>query len=86
MRFIPLIEMKPNEEGAISCLNCGDRCCQRLCDMGLTKGTKITLLRMAPIGGPVEVSVRGTNLVIGRGMASKVYVEVEEDGKVDKLI
>ena len=45
--------------------------------MGLTKGTEIKLLRMAPYG-PVEINVRGTNLVIGRGMASKIYVEVEE--------
>jgi len=69
--------MKPEETGIISCLNCGDNCCHRLCDMGLTKGTEVKLLRMAP-WGPVEISVRGTNLVIGRGMASKVYVEVEE--------
>jgi len=78
MRFIPLTEMKANEVGTISCLNCGDTCCQRLCDMGLTKGTEIKLLRMAPYG-PVEVCVRETNLVIGRGMASKIYVEVEEN-------
>jgi len=78
MRFIPLTEMKANETGIISCLNCGDCCCQRLCDLGLTKGTEIKLLRMAPLYGPIELYVRGTNLIIGRGMASKIYVEVEE--------
>jgi Fe2+ transport system protein FeoA len=46
--------------------------------MGLTKGTEVKMLRTAPIGGPVEISVRGANLVIGRGMASKIYVEVKE--------
>ena len=73
-----LTEMKQNEIGTIACLNCGECCCQRLCDLGLTKGTEIKLLRMAPIHGPVEIEVRGTRLVIGRGMASKVFVEVEE--------
>lgn len=77
MKFIPLTEMKPNDIGTISCLNCGDCCCQRLCDMGLTKGTEVKLLRVAPYG-PVEIHVRETNLVIGRGMANKIYVEVEE--------
>jgi len=77
MKFISLIEMKPDEIGTISCLNCGDSCCQRLCDMGLTKGTEIKMLRMAPYG-PVEIHVRGSNLVIGRGMASKIFVEVKE--------
>jgi len=46
--------------------------------LGLTKGTEIKLLRMAPLYGPIELYVRGTNLIIGRGMASKIYVEVEE--------
>ena len=78
MKFIPLTEMKLDEVGIISCLNCGGNCCQRLCDLGLTKGTKVKMLRYAPMNGPVEISVRGTNLVIGKGMASKIYVEVKE--------
>jgi len=77
MKCIPLTDMEDNEIGTIFCLNCGDCCCQRLCDMGLTKGTEVKLLRMVPFG-PVEISVRGTNLVIGRGIASKISVEVKE--------
>ena len=75
--FIPLIEMKINEIGIIECLNCGHQCCQRLCDLGLTKGAEVKILRSAPFEGPIELYVRGTNLVIGRDMASKVYVEVK---------
>lgn len=35
---------------------------QKLLSMGLTKGTKITLLKFAPLGDPVEVEVRGFKL------------------------
>jgi Fe2+ transport system protein FeoA len=47
--------------------------------MGLTKGTGIKIIRCAPLGGPVIISVRGTNLVIGAGMANKIYVETIDD-------
>lgn len=50
---------------------------KRLEDMGLTPGTKVTVLRSAPFNGPLEVYVRGSRLAIGRGMAERVFVEVK---------
>jgi len=43
--------------------------------MGLTPGTWVTVVRSAPLGGPVEVSVRGSRLALGRGMAERIFVE-----------
>ncbi|MBS7623303.1 ferrous iron transport protein A [Candidatus Bathyarchaeota archaeon] len=48
---------------------------RRLGDMGLTPGTEVKVLRAAPFHGPVEVSVRGVSLALGRGVASKVFVK-----------
>ena len=76
--FIPLLDLEMGSEAIISCINCGYQCTQRLLDMGLTKGTEVKMLRKAPLNGPIEINVRGTNLVIGRGMASKIYVDVKE--------
>jgi Fe2+ transport system protein FeoA len=53
------------------------RCAKRLNDLGLTPGTKVTVIKSAPFNGPLEVSVRGSRLAIGRGMASRILVDVE---------
>jgi len=45
--------------------------------MGLTPGTKVTVVKSAPFNGPLEVYVRGSRLAIGRGMAERILVEVK---------
>jgi len=49
---------------------------KRLEDMGLTPGTKVTVVKSAPFRGPVEIYVRGSRLAIGKGMAARIFVEV----------
>jgi DtxR family Mn-dependent transcriptional regulator len=46
--------------------------------MGLTPGTNICVVRVAPLGGPVELSVRNSKLALGKGVASKVFVDLEK--------
>jgi Fe2+ transport system protein FeoA len=53
------------------------RFAKRLSDLGLTPGTNVTVVKSAPFNGPLEVSVRGSRLAIGRGMASRILVDVE---------
>ncbi|MEM2027280.1 MAG: FeoA family protein [Candidatus Bathyarchaeia archaeon] len=53
---------------------------RRLIDMGLTPGTKVTVVKSAPLHGPIEVIVRGSRLALGRGVAERILVEVERDG------
>ena len=50
---------------------------KRLTDLGLTPGTNVTVVKSAPFNGPLEVCVRGSRLAIGRGMASRILVDVE---------
>lgn len=50
---------------------------KRLEDMGLTPGTRVTVVKSAPFRGPIELRVRGSRLAIGRGMARKIMVRVE---------
>lgn len=52
---------------------------RRLLDMGITPGTKITVVKSAPLHGPIEVIVRGSRLALGRGVAEKILVEVDRD-------
>ena len=50
---------------------------KRLMDMGLTPGTKVTVVKSAPFHGPLEILVRGSRLALGRGMAVRIFVEIE---------
>jgi DtxR family Mn-dependent transcriptional regulator len=43
-------------------------------DMGLTPGTGVMVVKSALFHGPLEVSVRGSRLALGRGIAERIYV------------
>lgn len=47
---------------------------RRIMDMGLTKGTEVTLNKVAPLGDPIEVTVRGYELSIRRDEAMKIEI------------
>ena len=48
----------------------------KLRQLGLCPGHQVKVLRYAPLGGPVMVDVEGRSVAIGRGIASRVEVEV----------
>ena len=48
---------------------------ERLMTMGLTPGTKVTVLRSAPLGDPIAIGVRSYNLALRRADAAKVQVQ-----------
>ncbi len=73
--LLALSELKVGQSGKIQFIRGGHTVLQRLLDMGLTPNTKITLMKIAPFDGPIEVLVRGSKLAIGRGIASKVFVD-----------
>jgi ferrous iron transport protein A len=47
----------------------------RLMEMGLLIGTKVELIRFAPLGDPVEIKVRGYNLTLRRHEAEQILVQ-----------
>jgi ferrous iron transport protein A len=50
---------------------------ERLLAMGLTRGTAIAVNRIAPMGDPVEISVRGFSLSLRKDEAAALMVERE---------
>ncbi|MBQ3737072.1 MAG: ferrous iron transport protein A [Candidatus Methanomethylophilaceae archaeon] len=48
---------------------------RHLLDMGITKGCEIYVRKVAPLGDPVEITVRGYELSLRRTEAEKVEVE-----------
>jgi len=72
---ISITSLKHGEKAKIVFVRGGGGAMQRLCDLGLTHGTVVSLLREAPLNGPIEICVRGCKLVIGRGIAEKIFVQ-----------
>ena len=57
---------KLNGEGAIK---------RRIMDMGITKGTQLVIRKVAPLGDPIEINVRGYELSLRKEDAEKIEVE-----------
>ncbi len=48
---------------------------RRIMDMGITKGTEIYVRKVAPLGDPIEVTVRGYELSLRKGEADNILVD-----------
>lgn len=48
---------------------------QRILDMGLTKGATVKVRKMAPLGDPLEITVRGYELSLRKAEAACIYVD-----------
>ncbi|MGI6432306.1 MAG: FeoA family protein [Sphaerochaetaceae bacterium] len=48
---------------------------RRIMDMGITKGCSVIVRKVAPLGDPIEVTVRGYELSLRKSDASLIYVE-----------
>jgi len=71
-----LQEMKVGEAGTVSGYVRGASVYrEKLLAMGLTRGTPITVERVAPLGDPVEIRVRGFALSLRKDEASALLVE-----------
>ena len=74
--ILTLINMEDGQSGKIVTVHGGRMLTKRLADLGLTTGTAITVLRKTLFSGPIQVEVCGSRLVLGRGLASKIIVEL----------
>lgn len=48
---------------------------RRIMDMGITKGTAVSVRRVAPFGDPIEITVRGYELSLRKADAEMIEVE-----------
>jgi len=48
---------------------------RRIMDMGLTKGVEVTVRKLAPLGDPIEITVRGYELSIRKADAETIEIE-----------
>lgn len=48
---------------------------RRIMDMGITKGVSIKVMKVAPLGDPIEITVRGYELTLRKADCEKIEVE-----------
>jgi DtxR family transcriptional regulator, Mn-dependent transcriptional regulator len=76
--LISIRDVKGGRYGKISFIRGEHKVLQRLLDMGLTPGTRIRVVKVAPMDGPVEVLVRGSKLALGKDIARNIFLEEEQ--------
>jgi ferrous iron transport protein A len=73
----PLSALRPGDRATIGRLNGSGPVRRRLLELGLTPGTPVTLVRLAPLCDPMEIRVRGYQLCVRRTEADAVWVQPE---------
>jgi len=80
-KIIPITDLRPEQKGRIAFIRGDCKVVQRLSDLGLTLGTTVSLLKKAPMGGPVEISVRRTKLAVDHAIAENIFIEPPRSGE-----
>lgn len=70
-----LDHLRPGESGIINDVQCETADGTDLMEMGLTNGTRVRLVKFAPLGDPLEIKVRGYHLSLRRSDARSVLIE-----------
>ena len=73
-----LDEFVIGETGLIKKVEGEGRLRRRLFDMGVTPGATVYLRKKAPLGDPIEVTIRGYELTLRKSEAALVVLEVED--------
>ena len=73
-----LDQFKIGETGRVEKVTGEGRLRRRLFDMGVTPGATIYLRKKAPLGDPLEVTIRGYELTLRKSEAELVLLEMEE--------
>ena len=70
-----LNEVKPGQAATIARINGQGPVKRRIMDMGLTKDTEVAVRKVAPLGDPIELTVRGYELSIRKDEAAAIEVK-----------
>jgi len=73
-----LDQIYENKKATVIDIRGGQGIRQRLGQMGIHPGDTITMLRVGALGGPILIEVHGSQVALGKGIASKVIVEEME--------
>lgn len=67
-----LKELKPGQQGTVASIGTTGPMKRRIMDMGITPGVEIKVVKVAPLGDPIEVNVRGYELSLRKEEAQQI--------------
>jgi ferrous iron transport protein A len=73
-----LDQVTENRKAQVIDIQGGQRIRQRLSQMGIHPGDMITILRYGALRGPILIEIHGSQVALGRGIASKIIIEETE--------
>lgn len=70
-----LRDLKPGQSGVVASIGEKGPLRRRIMDMGITPGTTVMVVKVAPLGDPVEVRVRGYELSLRKDEAKQIELK-----------
>lgn len=70
-----LRDLKPGQQGCVASIGATGPMKRRIMDMGVTPGIEIKVVKVAPLGDPVEVNVRGYELSLRKEEAQQIELK-----------
>lgn len=74
-----LKQLNPGESGIVIQLKSTGAVKRRLIDMGITPGTEVFVRKIAPLGDPIEINLRGYELSIRKDDADNIIIEEKDN-------
>jgi DtxR family Mn-dependent transcriptional regulator len=78
VRQIPLHKLKAGQRGIVVRVGGRGPARRRMMDMGLVPGSEVEVVRVAPLGDPIEFTVKGYSLSLRKSEAQNITVEVKD--------
>jgi ferrous iron transport protein A len=70
-----LKDLKPGQEGVVTSIGEKGPVRKRIMDMGVTPGALVKVIKVAPLGDPIEINIRGYELSLRKSEAGQITVE-----------
>ncbi len=68
-------DLKPGQEGTVVSIGEKGPIRRRIMDMGVTPGTLVKVIKVAPLGDPIEINIRGYELSLRKSEASQIQIQ-----------
>ena len=75
MKEVELSKLKHDEKAIIKEINLQGKLKYRLLELGIVENTELKLIKYAPLGDPIQISIRGYNLAMRKETAKKIKIE-----------
>jgi Fe2+ transport system protein FeoA len=77
MEIKPLSDLKPHDKGKINKIAGEGNLRRKFLDMGITPGSCFEVVKLAPLGDPIDIKIRGYHSSLRKEEARQIQVEVD---------